>query len=81
MIGVLGLEGSDLGLEIIELLSSGHSGVDGLDWLSGWWHNSSMMIHSGYTGDIKQPFSIGIGARAFDNSFADPSNQGLAMDS
>jgi hypothetical protein len=31
MIGVLGLEGSDLGLEIIELLSGGYSGVDGLD--------------------------------------------------
>ena len=31
MIGVLGREDSDLGLEIIELLSGGYSGVDGLN--------------------------------------------------
>ena len=31
MVGVLGREGSDLGLEIIELLSGGYSGVDGLN--------------------------------------------------
>ena len=48
MIGELGLEGSDLGLEIIELLSRGHSGVDGLDGCSGWRDNSSMMIHRSY---------------------------------
>ena len=29
VVGVLGREGPDLGLEIIELLSDGYSGVDG----------------------------------------------------
>jgi hypothetical protein len=34
MVGVFGCEVSDLGLEIIELLSGGYSGVDGLDTIS-----------------------------------------------
>jgi hypothetical protein len=31
VVGVLGREGPDLGLEIIELLSGGYSGVDSID--------------------------------------------------
>lgn len=64
MIGVFGLEDSDLGLEIIELLSGGYSGVDGLDTVCG--RGGPSIVYKrrrGYAhaGDIKKPLSIGIG--------------------
>ena len=73
MVGVLGLEDSDLGLEIIELLSGGHSSIDGMD--GSVWHR--MRGYYAQTANIKQPFSVG--ARALDNSLANPSS--LAMHS
>jgi len=66
MVGVLGLEDSDLGLEIIKLLSGGNSGVDDIDRFSRASGSCLCMIQhrfcstAAYTGNIKQPFSIGV---------------------
>jgi hypothetical protein len=65
VVGVLGREGSDLGLEIIELLSGGYSGVDGLDTIA-FGLVSSSSIEGLDRGDesnaahVKKPLSIWI---------------------
>ena len=82
MSGVLGAEFSDLGLEIIELLSRGDSGIDGLDWSMVCATKRDSMLYTQHhleTRFVENPLAIGIWTRTDNEPSLSPSYDCFSM--